>query len=372
MTGEGPTLLVDLSNVCRDESISGTASGRASWRSYELLLQAVRDAGIKIGGVHLVADRNLRYLLDSRGVSEFDRAERAGRLEATPLADERLLEYAFGAESEFSGALVASMDRFDDFRRSYPEIQQNADRFVGWQSRNGILTAFLRDMGTSSHFEMSRKEEQSEFKERRIRRQEVAKRAESSYFRCEKESCIAHRLWPEHIRELPRYDDRRDDFLCTRCGGVLKSVGRRRPSAQLIVFVNGAERSRILLQQGETLAVGRSDSEDCVGLRRLLPGDEQSAISRRHLEFRWVGPDLTVSDLGSKNGTLVVKSSGSGPGRLRPGDAIRFGRGARVDLPDGISIELSGRRNSFEGERPVPKDPAEATDIPTRVVPPPS
>jgi pSer/pThr/pTyr-binding forkhead associated (FHA) protein len=51
-------------------------------------------------------------------------------------------------------------------------------------------------------------------------------------------------------------------------------------------------------------------------------------MSRRHLEFRYDGRDLSVVDLGSSNGTLVVGSSG----RLRPNEAVRIDDGARIEV----------------------------------------
>lgn len=298
-------LLVDLSNICRDESVMGRADG-AEWSAYETLVKAIRRSKIEFAKAHLIADASLVHLLDQPGRAEFRRLERRGDLEVSRLADERLLEYAFTPGSRFLGALIASMDRFDDFRRSYPQIQGNTDRFIGWQAgADGALTAYYRDMGTAGHNTMSRKEERGELKARRIRREDVQRRAESSYFACTNNSCLIHQLWPDHLRELPLYDDRQDTFRCRACRTELRPAGPRPQSVQLIVFADGVERARILLQRGDTLEIGRTDAERCIGLRRLIANGDASAISRRHVELAWRGRDPEVV-----NGQVEVPAGG--------------------------------------------------------------
>lgn len=305
--------------------------------------------------------------MDATGKAELRRHEQRGDLEVTSLADERLLRYAFDKGTKYFGALIASLDRFDDFRRRFPQIQGSKDRFVGWRVRDGVLEAFFRDMGTSGHNTMSRKEERGALKERKLRREEVTSRAESTFFRCANDGCLVRKLWPDHLRELPRYDDRRDVFLCPACQTQLESAGPRPHSVQLIVFCAGAERARILLQHGETLAVGRSDASDCIGLTRLLSDHDSSAVSRRHAQFRLEGSWVEVRDIGSKNGTTLQRNQSDSPKRLAPNRWTRFGRGHILGLPSGLSIELSGRRFAFDGERPQPGKPTDDTDNPTRL-----
>jgi hypothetical protein len=361
-----PYLLVDLSNICRDESVIGTGLN-GDWDAYLKLMSAIRQAGIAFSRPRLIADANLRYLMDAHGKSELRNFEQSGDLEVTPLADERLLEYAFGEGSEYAGALVASLDRFDDFRRLFPQIQGNTDRFIGWRMQSGVLQAFYRDMSTSGHYTISRKEEHGVLKERKYRRDAITSRAESTYFRCDNTGCLVHKMWPDHIRELPRYDVRRDTFVCPACRTELERAGPRPQSVQLIVFLEGAERARILLQRGETVTVGRSDAQNCIGLRRLLDDADSSAVSRRHLEFRLKGSTPEVRDLGSKNGTFLHRSGSSDTTRIGGDEWIRFGRRQIVTLADRISFEVSGRRIAFDGERPQPAKSADLTDSPTRL-----
>ena len=65
-------------------------------------------------------------------------------------------------------------------------------------------------------------------------------------------------------------------------------------------------------------------------------------ISSTHLEIRPGVPDPlvpTVTDLGSTNGTLVIRP-GRAPETLRPGVPAALAPGVIVDLGDGLTIEL--------------------------------
>jgi hypothetical protein len=73
----------------------------------------------------------------------------------------------------------------------------------------------------------------------------------------------------------------------------------------------------IPLMDGETV-VGREP-----GLGLSLTAD--STVSRRHATLQKVGNDVTVTDLGSSNGTYVNGAKIAVPTVLRQGDAVQFG-----------------------------------------------
>ena len=79
--------------------------------------------------------------------------------------------------------------------------------------------------------------------------------------------------------------------------------------------------------------IGRG--EDC----QLRPKSE--SISRHHCEFSISGNDVTLSDLGSKNGTFVNGEVIEGPTRLSQSDEIRVGK---------LAFEIVG----LEIETPAP------------------
>jgi hypothetical protein len=71
------------------------------------------------------------------------------------------------------------------------------------------------------------------------------------------------------------------------------------------------------LPAGETV-VGRD-----LGLGLSLVGE--TTVSRRHAQLVRNGNEVTVTDLGSTNGTYVNGAALSGPQTLRPGDTVQFG-----------------------------------------------
>ncbi len=74
--------------------------------------------------------------------------------------------------------------------------------------------------------------------------------------------------------------------------------------------------SRLSIQPGERLALGRDETSDFI-----LPDDK---VSRRHCEIYFAGEVPMLRDLESKNGTFV-NDSRVGEVELRDGDAIRAG-----------------------------------------------
>jgi hypothetical protein len=363
---DAPPLILDVSNVCRDKDLEPVGTS-ASWSRLEALVSALEASEIEYLTIYYVADRSLHYSLDLAGQKAFRRLEREGVAEQRRFADERIVELAFGSTSDYRGALVATCDYFDEFRRSYPEIQPGSGRAVRWRADDtGAPIPHLTDFGNRTHHRMSAKEEKGELAERRLRRRSIQEKAFAAYFRCTNDSCLVARLWPERLQELPHYDEETDTFVCPSCGGQLDQLGRRLPAVQLIVYLDGAERSRLLLESGNGLDIGRADAKGCIGLDRFIPTDRVRAISRRHLHTELQGTRVTIRDLKSKNGTLLRRRlAETGETRSLPVDrAETWALRDVVVLPGGISIERSGRRHPMVGER-LP----ESTGLPSEVGP---
>jgi hypothetical protein len=360
-TDDGALVVVDLSNLCRDRRLLPTGI-KAELGFLDLLIEALGQSEIGVSGLKPIADRSLPPLLDPAGRRRLREMERDGDVEFSSLADERLLELAFGQYAA-RGTLVASMDNFDDFRRTYPSIQGSTDRFIGWAPNgDGGLRVELRDMGVHSHRRLSRKEESAEFKARRLQRESIVRRAAATYFRCETADCLVVQLWPARLPELPRFDDRTDQFVCPSCEAPL-IVGEPRPRGiHLIVFLHGAEQFRLLLEEEGRVAVGRKDAPGCIGLDSRLPASTTDAISRSHVTFSLVNGRVNVEDLDSRNGTVVRSVDGGDDVRLRMGTPFVIGRRDEVALPSGITIELSGRSVALDGERPTESDAGETDD----------
>jgi hypothetical protein len=365
---DGPLVVVDLSNLCRDQRVLAPGV-KADDTLLDRFTDALDASGIPFGRLHCVADRSLPPLLGPSGKRRLREMEQAGSLEYSAIADERLLELAFGA-SAATDTLVASLDGFDDYRRTYPSIQGSTDRFIGWEPGPAhTLRVVRRDMGVHAHHVLSRKEESAELKARRLRRQSVVRRAAETYFRCDNERCLLAQLWPDRLPELPRFDDQSELFVCPSCEGPL-TIGETRPaSTQLIVFLHGTEQFRLLLDEGQRVEIGRRDAKGCIGIESRLGPDATSAISRRHLAFTRTDGHVAVEDLGSRNGTVLRWIDGSHPDeRLHAGVPQVIGRRSTVALPAGITIEVSGRTVPLDGERAPETGTSGADDRATRIL----
>lgn len=343
----GSVLLVDLSNLCRDERllVPGLA---ADLGILDQLREAVASSEVvEVRQIRAVADRSLIGLLPAEQRRRFRELERSGEIEVSALADERLLALAF--DDAAGSVLIASLDHFDDFRRAYPTIQGSTDRFLGWDiAENGSISLYFRDMEVHDHHRLSRKEESAELKARRLRRDSLVGQAVSNYFRCSNAECLVAQLWPERIPQLPRYDDRSGAFVCPSCGGELTEVGSRPRAVQLIVYLHGVERLRLLVSDGERLELGRRHAKRCFGLDQELGEAEVASVSRRHVAVQLDGAMLYVEDLGSRNGS-VLRRRGEDVA-LTKGQRVAFGPRDVVALPSGITIDRSGREHPIAAQ----------------------
>lgn len=88
--------------------------------------------------------------------------------------------------------------------------------------------------------------------------------------------------------------------------------------------------------------VGRSpNASSAIGTDypRLITVDAGQDISRNHVQFTADHDELVVTDLKSRNGTIVVPPQGD-PQRLNPGEPTIVAPGTVVDLGQGITILL--------------------------------
>lgn len=351
---EGPVLVIDASNVCRDDRLHPVGV-EASWGRIDALLDAIdRSRIIDYVGYFLVADESLRNRLSREDRDAFDHRLALGELEQLRVADTRLVELTFGKTSPFASAVIASNDYLDDFRRSHPEIDHAMA--VSWGADDsGRPTPVLRPFGERAHQLLSGKEEEGELKRRRLERRRVQDEAARWYFRCRSTSCALAQFWPERLEELPAYDSATGQFVCPGlgCGRPLERLGERRPAVLLVVFKDGDEAARLLVEDG--VEVGRSDASRCIGLSRFFACP---AVSRHHVRVSVERDDVFVEDLGSKNGSaLRRRRSRDDLQELRPRRRVRWALRDVLELPDGITIERSGRRLPFRGEQLIDDAP---------------
>ena len=104
----------------------------------------------------------------------------------------------------------------------------------------------------------------------------------------------------------------------------------RKPKLRLRGDVDGAEVA-CALQEGRNVLGSASDADVLVS---------QRGISRRHALVDVAGGEVSVEDLGSKNGTFVNRRR-VGRASLRPGDVLRVGKVALVlEEVDAADVEL--------------------------------
>ena len=350
---EGPDVLVDISNVCRDQTLLEHGE-RASWKVFEHVVKAMHRAPIQLGRIHAVADRSLYPILGNYGREQLKTFRKKGLLEETTLADERLIGYLFDDDSPFDRAVVLSRDMFDDFRRSHPQIQGSKELFLEWRGDTvGRLSIHFRNMQLRTHRRISRKIQEGEMKARKLFRDTIRERALESDFRCDNSDCVVAQLWADRLRELPVYERSRDTFVCPSCGSDLTRLGRCSPAAQLVVYYDGEEQMRLLLKEGDSVEVGRTDAKGCVGLSRQMSEDTLSSVSRQHLKFTMSDGTIRVADLDTKNGTRLKPRRRGEARQLEPNRAVTFNDQLRLLLPGDITIEMSGQVRPFEGDRPI-------------------
>ena len=357
-------VLIDGSNVCRDRSISPRGAD-AAWERLEFFLHSLGNA-LPPSSLYVVADRSLFPRLDARGKQCLKDLRGQGCLEEVKFADERLLELAFSDNSPRQGAVIATMDRFDDFRRRYPEL--DAAKAIAWSTDSkGEPVPEFRPFGPRPHHQVSRKEEAGELYERGLRRYEVENRAASRYFRCRQEKCLLAELWPDRLEELPRYDQDHDCFVCPGCKTPLDDAGPRPPAVAVIVFFDEVERGRFLIEDGPGVMVGRTRSKRCIGLEELLPGSDLALISRTHIKLSIDGGNVTVEDLDSKNGTRIgdLESDSTTAKEIPAGRASSWPLDCRIILPSRVALERSGRRHPISGKHVDNSLPNEPSGPPT-------
>lgn len=200
----GTLVVVDLSNLCRDDRFLPPGVG-ADLTLFDKFIDATSELSLGHVTALSIADRSLLHLLSDTQRRQAKAMEKARLLELTAIADERILDIAFGPASG-DRTLVASLDNFDDFRRAFPIIQGSRDRFLGWEAgERGQLVVTRRNMGHHTHHRLSRKEESAELKARRLRRETLVRQATERHYVCTNRNCLLAQLWPDSIPDLPRW-----------------------------------------------------------------------------------------------------------------------------------------------------------------------
>lgn len=324
-------VFVDLSNVCRDESL-GFSSERASWQRWTKLRTLVQKRLGDDAAFHLVADGNLRKMLSRSEQVAFDQARQAGTLESSDEADLVLLQGALDV-----GGVVVSNDNFTDYMKL--DGIRNL-RIIRWGMRAGAIMFSEAPLVPPHSVLITERQEREELK------RHWAKSADLQH----RWSCPDAHCREDYIL-VPNF--RHGDPLCPSCESFLVESGEWRDAAMVKVLVDGEVVERRILEDGDSIGIGLLPADKShLDLSGQLGADLLERVGAEHLEVRNVEGRLIVADLVSSTGSVVLVPSDSRlkkrtwqPGRtIQPGRAVELKRGMRVRLGQTtVVVERSGR-----------------------------
>lgn len=362
-----PHAVVDVSNVCWSDGLPPLppqrGNGKPSVKGPPRLgrLFALIDAWRAEFG----AQARLRLIIDKRTVHQFPKDDQLRfepaacelGIEAVQYADDPILDHA-----EDTDATVISEDRFVDHRRRRPWIEEHPERFVTWAQEAGKTVFHTGHIKHEQGRRVSRAEQSADFMSARIdpgRHREILE----TRWRCLSRVCEEGRNRQGELLSWPLID-RYNRACCPECQRELISLGPRGVYRQVVVTAVGSEAEllRFPLEMDLPVVLGRGRPEDGIGLE-AVPGLSPALskkISSVHLLLKLESRDLlTVTDLGSTNGSIVYRGgAAAGSGVYEPGQ--RAGRSLVAYAPERITssdcvrlagvvqVELSGQRYTTE------------------------
>jgi hypothetical protein len=126
---------------------------------------------------------------------------------------------------------------------------------------------------------------------------------------------------------------------CRICGSPIAPQGPRLIPRPVLAVLRAPDGTTAVVDRA--VLVGRAPSSHLSSARapRLMtvpsPGHD---ISRTHLEVAPEGWQITVTDLNSTNGTVLVRPDGADRQQLKAGEPVLVQLGTVVELGDGISV----------------------------------
>jgi hypothetical protein len=345
-----PGAMVDAANVCWSPLLPPV--GRHAPVLSRVLL--VRDAWrARFGSdapVELVADSSLAsYLRKTPDERRLAQLESSGELRLTPYADPEILSLA-----RDRGWYVISADQFKDHRNEHRWIAEYPERFLSWKvGEDGSLQLVPSGIREISAQVASRALEGKRLSfSRRIHLNRAEHRRVLAYhWRCVAPGCLRAQLWPDRILDWPYL---RGSVPVCSCGESLVEAGPRGRARGFVVSEpGGRELMRFPVSVGSAVLLGRGTVPHGINLaaHEATPPPDVFRLSRRHLfltvEDSPREPVVTVTDLGSRNGSELVRRWRR---RLAPDRPTRLVEGDRIVLAGVAELRLSGRRYFSEEE----------------------
>jgi len=340
--------IVDVANVCHSEDLDPLGTKGPYLSRLDAVVDAWRiahGAGVR---VELVADKALLHALDPTDKRRLARMASRREVSLIPVADTLVLERA-----QESRLHVISGDRFLDFRRRHPWIEDHPERFHHWRQDADGVRFVPRGIRAEHHRHVSRAEEIKELREKHLDPR-LHLEIMNTRWRCQDSVCLYARMWAGQLPVWPRVDAGAR-ALCPGCGGVLDPVGPRRTTRQVSLssHTTGESIERVPLELGTNLVLGRGSIANGynLGSRQQRFGDAVRYVSRQHVLLRLEGgrsgERVAAVDLGSSNGTEIQRWNGTAyePGSPLTVDVeVVLTPQDRLVLGGGVRVEVSGRR----------------------------
>jgi pSer/pThr/pTyr-binding forkhead associated (FHA) protein len=125
-------------------------------------------------------------------------------------------------------------------------------------------------------------------------------------------------------------------LFCEECGAKLEALNEGRDTSvpmdteeNNLVFTS-SDGSTLEIPAKDEVVIGREDpiSDVFPDMDLTDLGGMDKGVSRKHAVIHRSGPDTTVEDMGSTNGTYINKKKlqPHAPEMIKPGDELRFGK----------------------------------------------
>lgn len=335
-----PSVIIDLSPIV-------LLRGEPSWAWVEDVARTWREQHDPDARFYGVADNSLYYRLDEagrRGLSDWKR-KRAAR--SVSWADPEILELA----TQFESAQVVTTDLFRDHRRDFPWLQ-GTDRIWTPVVQGDRMRFDRLDYSPIPAEEVSWRVEEADLTPKGFRSPE-AREALRHEWACTSNACP----WSTKalIEEDPAF--RAGDVVCPSCSKPAKRLGFRESTQEIVLLLDEDEVDRIPLAERSELIVGRGRDVNRYDVREVLGNPTAARVSRDHLRLVNRSGRIFVEELGSRNGTEIVREDGA-LAHVQPGVQQALARAERLALAGGVlNIRLSGKkrpRGTYEPDLTTP------------------
>jgi hypothetical protein len=324
-----PTVIIDLSPVVRLEE-------KNDWRHVEVVVKAWREQKDSAAVFFGIADNSLWYQMNDYGKQRLNDWKKRGLARAVPWADPEVLELA----TAHPAATVITTDLFRDLRREFPWLQ-GTTRMMRPVINHQTVTFEQLDFSPIADHEVSWRAEEAELKPKGITTPE-ARQALHHEWACTNQDCAWGGV--PVIDDDPAYKDGR--VCCPECLTPARKVGAREYTREVVVLVGNGEVDRVPIAEGTWLIFGRGRGASRYDVRTVLAQTQSPMVSRDHLKLTNQSGRLLVEDLGSRNGTSLIRDDGN-EFPLQPGTLQTLQPSDRLNLASGIlQIRPSGRKRA--------------------------